>query len=173
MTTTEKNKAKDIVKEMTDLYYQPTHLWTGNEAIEKLQEAGFQPRSVKRFLAIQALWQVHLPPPKKINHPHYDVTKPNKQHQFDLMYMPGDKLYGNKYKYILTGEDVASRYKVARPLRTKKPSEVAKMIEDIYKVGPLTWPETFQVDNGSEFKSSVKDLLEKHNVRINNTTTKY
>ena len=24
---------------------------------------------------------------KKINHPHYDVTKPNEQHQFDKFYV--------------------------------------------------------------------------------------
>ena len=41
-------------------------------------------------------------------------------HQFDLLYMPSDTLYGSKYKYILAGIDAASRYKVARPLRTKQ-----------------------------------------------------
>ena len=76
-------------------------------------------------------------------------------HQFDLLYMPGDELYGNKYKYILTGVDVASRYKVARPLRTKKASDVADMLKDIYKAGPLTYPKIFQCDNGSEFKGKV------------------
>ena len=28
-------------------------------------------------------------------------------HQFDLLYMPSDTLYGNKYKYILSGIDAA------------------------------------------------------------------
>ena len=53
----------------------------------------------------QALWQIHIPPPKEINHPHYDVTKPNEQHQFDLLYMPHNVFEGNTYKYILTGVD--------------------------------------------------------------------
>ena len=43
---------------------------------------------------------------------------------------------------------------------------VAKMIADIYKVGPLTYPETFQCDNGSEFKGEVTKMLEKHEVKI-------
>ena len=64
-------------------------------------------------------------------------------HQFDLLYMLLDMLYGNKYKYILAGIDVASRYKVMRPLRTKQARDVAEMIADIYKVGPLTYPSTF------------------------------
>ena len=59
-------------------------------------------------------------------------------HQFDLLYTPIDTLYGNKDKYILSGIDVASRYKVARPLKTKQAADVAAMIADIYKVGPLT-----------------------------------
>ena len=46
----------------------------------------------------------------------------------DLLYMPGDKLYGNKYKYILYGIDIASRYNVARPLKTKQAKEVAVFI---------------------------------------------
>ena len=78
-------------------------------------------------------WQVYVPPPKEIHHPHYDVTRPNEQHQFDLLYMPHNIFEGNTYKYILTGIDVASRHKVARPLRTKKSSEVAFVLEGIYK----------------------------------------
>ena len=40
------------------------------------------------------------------------------------------------------------------------------MIADIYKVGPLTYPSTFQCDNGSEFKTEVSKMLEKHGVKI-------
>ena len=105
---------------------------------------------------------MHLPAPKHIDRPHYEVTIPNEMHQFDLLYMPSDTLYGNKYKYILAGIDVASRYKVARPLRTKRASDLAEMIADIYKVGPLMYPSTFQCDNGSKFKADVNKLLEKH-----------
>ena len=111
---------------------------------------------VKQWLSKQAFWQVHLPPPKCINRPHYQVMIPNEMHQFDLLYMPSDTLYGNKYKYILAGIDAASRDKVARPLRTKQAKDVAEMIADIYKVGPLTYPKIFQCDNGSEFKADMR-----------------
>ena len=86
-------------------------------------------------------------------------------HQFDLLYMPLDTLYENKYKYILAGIDVASRFKVARPLRTKQDKDVAEMIADIYKVGPLTYPKKFQCNNGSKFKAEVTKLLEKHEIK--------
>ena len=147
---------------MDKIYYQPSHLWKGQKAIKKLKELSKEkPKAVKQWLSKQAFWQVHLPPPKCVDRPHYEVMIPN-----EMLYMPLDTLYGNKYKYILSGIDVASRYKVARPLRTKQAKDVADMIANIYKVGPLIYPKIFQCDNGSEFKAEVTKLLEKHEVRI-------
>ena len=80
-------------------------------------------------------------------------------------------------KYILTSIDLASRYSrryFARPLRTKNPSEVAFVLEAIYKKGRVfKYPNTFQRDNGSEFKNEVTKLLEKHSVEIRRATIKY
>ena len=94
-------------------------------------------------------------------------------HQFDLLYMCSDTLYGSKYKYILAGIDAASRFKVVRPLRMKQARDVAEMVTDIYKVGPLKYPKIFQYDNGSEFKGEVTKMLEKHGIKIQQVTTKY
>ena len=137
---------------MDKIYYQPNHLWKGQKGIRKCKELSEEkPKVVKQWLSRQAFWQVHSPPPKCVDRPHYEVTIPNEMHQFDLSYMPSDTLYGNKYKYILARIDVASRFKVMRPLRTKQAKDMAEMIADIYKVGPLTYPSIFQCDNGSEF----------------------
>ena len=117
-------------------YYQPDHLWTRRKAIKELHKiTSMSKKVIKSWLVKQALWQVHIPLPKEINHPHCDATKPNEQHQFYLVYMPHNLFEGNTYKYILTGVNVSSRYKVARPLRTKKSSEVAVVLEAIYKKG--------------------------------------
>ena len=159
---------------MESIYYQPGHLWKGQKAIKELVTLSKEkPKAVKKWLSKQAFWQVHSPPPKRVDRPHYEVTVPNEVHQFDVLYMPQDTLYGNKYKYILSGIDVASRYKVARPMRTKQAKDVAEMISDIYKVGPLTWPKVFQCDNGSEFKAEVTKMLDKQDVKIRRATTKY
>ena len=115
---------------------------------------------IKQWLSRQAFWQVHLPAPKRVDRPYYQLTTPNEMHQFDLLYMPSDTLYGNKYKYILAGIEAASSFKVARLLRTKQARDMAEMIADIYKVGPLTYPKIFQCDNGSEFKGEVTKMLE-------------
>ncbi|XP_057291035.1 uncharacterized protein LOC130613687 [Hydractinia symbiolongicarpus] len=128
---------------------------------------------VAHWLSRQLLWLRHIKGPKRIDYPHFTITKPNEVHQLDLLYMPHDRVYGNTYKYILTGIDVASRYKVARPLRTKKGSKVADMIRDIYKARPLRQPKTFQCDNGSEFKSDVTKLQEDQDVKIKRATTNY
>ena len=122
---------------------------------------------IKQWLSRQAFWQVHLPAPKRVDRPHYQVTIPNEMHQFDLLYMPSDTLYGNRHKYILAG------IKVARPLKTKQARDVAEMIADIYKVGPLMYPKISQCDNGSEFKREVTKMLEKQEVKIWRVTTKY
>ena len=160
---------------MDKIYYQPNHLWKGQKAIRKLKELSkAKPKAIKQqWLSKQAFWQVHLPAPKHVNRPHYEVTIPNQMHQFDLQYMPSDTLYGNQYKYILAGIDAASRYKVARPLRSKQAKDVADMIPDIYKVGPLTYPKIFQCDKGSEFKAEMIKMLEKHKVRIQHSMTNY
>ena len=48
------------------------------------------------------------------------------------------------------------------------------MLEAIYKKGGVfKYPKAFQCDNGSEFKTEVRKLLEKHNVDIRVATTKY
>ena len=58
-------------------------------------------------------------------------------------------------------------------LRTRQAKDVAEMIADIYKVGPLTYPKIFQCDNGSKFKGEVTKMLEKQEVKIQGVTTKY
>ena len=87
--------------------------------------------------------------------------------------MPSDTLYGNKYKYILSGIDVSSRYKVARPLRVKQAKDIAEMIASIYKVGPLTYPKIFQCNNGSEFKGEEIKMLNKNEVSVKHVTSQY
>ena len=142
-----------VTLKMDKNYYQPNHLWKGQKAVKKLAGlSGEIPNVIKQWLSRQAFWQVHLPAPKRVDRPHYQVTTPNEMCQFDLLYMPSDLLYGNKYKYIVAGIDATSRFKVARPLRTKQAHDVAEMITDIYKVGPLMYPGTFQCDNSSKFK---------------------
>ena len=163
-----------MTEKLRDIYYQPENLWTGRKAIKLLQkESKESKRAVIEWLKRQALWQIHSPKPPKIEYAHFYVTEVNKIHQADLLYLPHDKVYQNTYKYTLNIVDIASGYKVSRPLRTKKASEVADMFKDIYKKGPLRYPEELHVDNGTEFKKEVDKLMEEHNVTVKRVTTKY
>ena len=156
-------------------YYPPDRLWTGAKAIRELYKiTSMSWKDIGSWLAKQALWQLHIPPPQEINHPHYNVTKPKKQHQFDLLYMSQNVFERNTYKYALIGIDVAWRYKISRVYRTKQSREVAFVLKSIYKKdGVFKYPKLFQCGNGSEFKNEVKKLLEKQNVDIRRATTKY
>ena len=87
--------------------------------------------------------------------------------------MPHNVFEGNTYKFVLTDIDVASTYKVASPLRTKKSSKSAFLLEAVYKKGGVfKYPKIFQCDNGSEFKNEMTKLLEKRNVDVRRATTK-
>ena len=71
---------------MDKICYQPNHLWKGQKAVKKLKElSGEKPKTVKQWLSRQAFWQAHLPAPKRVDRPHYEVTIPNEMHQFDLL----------------------------------------------------------------------------------------
>ena len=82
-----------VTLKMDKIYYQPNHLWKGQKPVKKLKELSKEkPKTVKQWSSQQAFWQVHLPAPKHIDRPHYQVTIPNEMHQFDLLYMPSDTL---------------------------------------------------------------------------------
>ena len=136
-------------------YYESDRLWTGGKAIKELLKiTSMSKKDIKSWLAKQALWQVHIPPPKEIHLPHYDVTKPNEQHQFALLYMPHNLFEGNTYNYILTGINVASRYKVARPFRIKSQAKLHLFWkQSIKRVTCLSTQRRFNVIMGQNLKT--------------------
>ena len=83
---------------------------------------------------------------------HFLVTRPNFMHQADILYMPTDK---NGAKFALTVVDAATRYKAARPLKTKSSKVVLAAFQDIYKNTLLKTPTILLCDNGPEFKGDV------------------
>ncbi len=93
---------------MESIYYNPRGYWRGKAAITTLAEAAIVSRYVaENWLARQAIWQIYLPPPKKIQYAHFDVSVPNEVHQADILFLPHDaiKTRGRKprtYKYALT-----------------------------------------------------------------------
>ena len=107
-------------EKLSQTHYQPDRLWTGNRAIkEKHKITSMSKKDIKSWLAKQALWQVHISLPKEIHYPHYDVTKPDEQHQFDLAHMPHNFLKETRtsisYLVLMLHQDIGS----PSPLRPK------------------------------------------------------
>jgi hypothetical protein len=127
---------------------------------------GVKLSEARMWLKKQAIWQIYLPKPKHIPHPSFIECQPNAVHQADLLYLPHDTVKKKTYKYALNVVDMASRYKESEPLVSKSAEEVSKAFQNIYKRGPLTWPNLLQVDPGKEFRGVVQTLFAKHEVKI-------
>jgi len=153
---------------LQEIYYQPNHLWIGNKAIEELKAhtKKLSKKKILEWLAHQALWQIHLPAPKEVIHPHYQVYVPNQMHMVDLLEFPRDVVHGNIYKYLLVLVDVASGYTAISPLRNKRASDVAFALKAIYKHGPLEYPKELYSDAGTEFKGEFLKTLQEHGVQV-------
>ena len=90
------------------------------------------------------------------------MLAPNSVHQADLFLLHEKLPRGRKvFKYALTVVDIASHYKEAESLTSKDSAEAAKAFQSIYKLSPLTWLQTLQVDPGREFIGSVTQEMEK------------
>ena len=76
-------------------------------------------KEIQHRLDRQPIYQIYNPKPKTVKFPHYYQEKPNHTHQIDLLVLPNDK----KYKYALTVIDIASRYKDAKPAKSRKPQK--------------------------------------------------
>ena len=74
---------------------------------------------------------IYITPFKDIKHPHYQVTNSNERHELDLLYSPDNVFDGNTYNYTIRSVDVATRYRVAGVLNTKKARKVVFVSEAI------------------------------------------
>ena len=98
-------------KKLRKLYYSPRGYWKGLAAINKIAAAArVSEDAAKGWLKRQAIWQIYLPPPRRIPRLRFGVTVPNKVHQADLLFLPHDRVGLKTYKYALTVVDAASRY---------------------------------------------------------------
>ena len=165
------------MKKLSTFYYDKSHsLWVGQEALEQLathlEQLGKTPKAAKaaarRFLAKQAIFQIHIPSPEKIEHLHYMVDESNKLGTVDLVTMLPDKLYGNTYKYVLVYVDVATSFAVVRPLRSKSAKDTAFAMTDTIKV---VKSQKIYADAGTEFKGAFKKLLDEHDIKFKSEIT--
>jgi transposase InsO family protein len=162
-----KTRIQRLHAKLHKLYYRDGGYQGLRALYELVRESGFAAASMEEvgeWFYEQPINQSHrkIAPMARRLYPHFNITEPNRTHQVDIMYVTDD----NGYKYVLGLIDCASRYKAARPLKSKTSEEAAAAIKSIYKEGPLVWPKEMMMDQGTEFKGVTTDLLKKHNVRI-------
>lgn len=95
------------------------------------------------------------------NQPHIPVYTPGFVQQADLLFLPTD----NGYKYMLVVVD-GSRKLDAEPLKSKSSAAVMQAFKNIYERGLLKFPQTLQVDPGTEFKADVKQYFNSNGANI-------
>ena len=109
---------------MEKIYYSPKGFWKGLPAVEKLsKEAKVSKKQALEFLKKQAVWQIYLPPPKKIIRPRFDASTKNEIHQADLLFLPHDSVNRKTYKSLILKADTKRRShwlrKTAQKLRRR------------------------------------------------------
>ena len=156
--------------ELQKIYYSPAGYQRGTKAATQLQKKipSLNKQQIQHWLDRQPIYQIYKAKPKAIDFAHYTQDKPNHTHQIDLLFLPHD----NKYKYALTVIDIASRYKEAEALKTKKAAEVSQAIQKIYDSSPLDFPTNIMCDVGHEFMGEFIKLMKEHNVKINRSLNK-
>ena len=76
------------------------------------------------------------------------------------------------HRFILTVIDIFSRYAWARPLKSKRGSEVAAAFKDIFDEGRI--PKRIQTDQGKEFENrDVRNLFQEHNIELFSVKSAY
>lgn len=94
--------------------------------------------------------------------PHFRVFAPNYVHQADLLSLPED----DGYKYLLVVVDVNSRITDAEPLKGKTAQQTLDAFKKIYSRKILKIPKRLEVDQGSEFKSTVKKWFDDQQIPV-------
>ena len=151
---------------LVSIYYSPESTGRDWQPSKTSAAAKVIEQQAKDWLRKQAIWQIYLPAPRYIPRPKVDVSKSNKVHQADLLFLPQDREGWKTFRYALTVVAIASSYKAAEPLTSKTAAEVADALSRIYRQGPLKCAKLLQVVPRREFMGAVSQGLAKHGVEV-------
>ncbi len=157
---------------LKNIYYDPKHV-AGLSSIKKLSEAsGINSKKVKEWLKAQPTYSLHKMARKKYPTRQYVVHDIDEQWQADLAEVALIADENSGHRFILTVIDIFSRYAWARPLKSKRGSEVAAAFKDIFDEGRI--PKRIQTDQGKEFENrDVRNLFQEHNIELFSVKSAY
>ena len=116
-------------------------------------------------------YELHRPKRKRYPTRSVVVKGWHENWQADLVFMEHLKQWNRGYKYLLTVIDTLSKFAFARPLKSKRGSEITEAFADILKQTPIK-PKHLHVDKGSEFyNETFKALMKKHGINMFHTYT--
>jgi hypothetical protein len=162
-------KNNDTNKALKRIFYDPKVDFTDvptlyHQAREKKIPASYQ--QVMDWYYDQPINQIYKNPTKvrtynRIYSHHNQVG----ELQADLMDVSNFSKQNGGIKYLLNVIDIYSRYAWFYPIKSKKPSEIAPHIEQVFKSIPKDNYKALCVDLGNEFKGQVNTILEQNNVK--------
>jgi len=155
---------------LQELYYNPESAacYAGVQALHR--EAKKKNRKIKRkdvveFLSAQDPYTIHRTKRRRFKRNKVVPSGLDTDWQSDLMDMQNLAKHNNGYKYIITVIDCLSRYKWARALKNKTPSEVIRAFTEIFETTDRR-PWRIYTDNGKEYcNSSFREFLKTHDIR--------
>lgn len=161
---------------LSSIYFDPDNpsCFTGAETLyqsAKKQLPELSRKEVKEWLMKQESYSLHAPARKRFLRNPVLVSGIDSLWELDLVDLSKFEEDNNEYKYLLQIIDVGSRFAFSAPLRTKKPSEVAKQFENILKSSGRK-PIVCTFDRGKEFTGKAfKKALKRLKIYAFETTS--
>ena len=133
-------------------------------SLNKFYETFLITKENRKLLDNEMLRNLYKKPKKEtgLNKPRFQPVKEGYTHQADLLYMPMD----HGFRYVMVVVDIGSRKVDAEPIKNKRNETVLKAFQKIYGRNILNLPKRLEVDDGSEFKGSVKKYFEDNNIYV-------
>jgi hypothetical protein len=142
------------MEKLAEYYYDPSNPGSFGGVAKLHRAAGNVPKkTVKKWLMSQPTYTLHKPVVRNFGRNKVIAYDKDEVWNADLVFMTAYASENDGYKYILTVIDVLSKYAWAFPLKDKRPENVMKAFENIFKSGRKC--KRLHTDKGGEFWGSV------------------
>jgi transposase InsO family protein len=167
------SNTQTLEERLKRIYYNPKHPAALSSAPVLAKAAKASIPQTQTWLKSQAAYTLHRHARKRYPTRRYFVSDIDEQWQADLADMVDVQQWNRGYRYILTVIDILSRYGWARPVKTKKGTEVAAAFKSIFDADNRI-PLRIQTDQGKEFYNRhVRQLFERHNIELFSVKSAY
>ena len=165
----EADKAKREIA-LQKIYYRPGGY---HKNVRKLWEESLS-KGYDSWLQNQAIWQVYAPIPNYIPCASFNITVPNKVHQWDLLVIPPEISGYDTYLYVQTVKDIASHYGWGILRTNKNSSQTVEIFEGVYNDPniALVYPDILMTDMGKEFLGECNKFYTKYKIKHIQTKSK-